>query len=494
MRVVRPPRIPVSCDPGIVWPTTGDDDVSVLGDPFGHRAFTGGTGHATGVDFHRGIDMKVREDGPGEPANSGGCPIVSPIHGRVVREYYGHFEFYDDGNMDQLEEVDPGGKATFSASAGILTIVGKNNGVPATTADIPRLRKITAFDAGQSGNDWYVQMEVKAGFAPANGEVVFGIQDRGSAETQYITWNGDRMTAYMNMPPVGAGGGNTFTGGSRPTYRYFRIGMVSGVLWVWDSVDGVTWEHGTGYTGTWTNPSNFELFIGWMSAASGADETVQIEFFGGGDNSTVARFGNWVTIATASHKYVLMHFRHLYVARGDEVRPGDVIGLTGRTGFDQRSGPVLYNHCHFEYHPNNSSDYSNADATNPLSASILPRADTTVDVTVVRDSANDPNGGGNACHRLTITVDRNTYQNFQLNEFSLTGNSATRTLNWNTRAGLDPADQDKNNYNGVYFEPLAFDENDDQYIFKIYFVKATVGATFASAYVKDADGNTLWSE
>lgn len=494
MRIARPRRIPISCDPGIVWPTSGSNIVSTTGDPFGHRAFTGGTGHATGQDFHRGIDLAVNEDGAGQPADSGGVLIKSPIHGKVVRAYYGHYEFYDDENLDELEEVDPSSQLTYSSDAGVLTMTWKNNGVPASTALIPRLRKIVKFDAGQTGNDWYIQMRVKSGFAPANGEVVFGVQDRGSAETQYITFNGTRMTAYMNMPPAGAGGGNTFTGGARPTYLYFRIGMVSGVLWVWDSVDGITWEHGSGYTGTWTSPGNFEMFIGAMPAATGADETVEIEFFGGGDNSTIARFGNWVTIATATNKHVLMHFRHLYVAQGDEIRPGDSIGLTGRTGFDTRSGPVLYNHAHYEYHPTNASDYSNQEATNPLSAVILPRADTTIDIAVVRDSANDPNGGGNACHRLTITIDRGTYQNFQINEFSLTGNSASRTLNWNTRAGLDPADQDVNNYNGVYFEALAFDENDSQYVFKIYFVKATVGATFVSAYVKDADGNTVWSE
>ena len=32
-----------------------------------------------------------------------------------------------------------------------------------------------------------------------------------------------------------------------------------------------------------------------------------------------------------------------------------------------------------------------------------------------------------------------------------------------------------------------------QYIYKIYFRKTVVGSTFVSAYVKDADGNTLWS-
>ena len=84
-----------------------------------------------------------------------------------------------------------------------------------------------------------------------------------------------------------------------------------------------------------------------------------------------------------------------------------------------------------------------------------------------------------------------------LNEISLTGNLATRTINFNTRAGL-AADNDIP-VSGVvlavvYIVPEPFDASSPEYVVNLYFNKTAVGTTFVSAYVKDIAGTILWAE
>lgn len=492
----RRPPVPRSCDPGIVWPVSGTDAVATLGDIFGDRTFSGGTGHATGRDFHRGIDLVDNIDGAGEPAGKGGVPILSPIHGRVIRKFYGFFQFDDAANMSELAETDAGSKATFSQGSSKLTIVGKNDGTVTFPSGLARLEKIKPFQMDITGNDWVMDFQLASSISTTTGKLVMGIYDSVNAQWLCLEYDGATYTC-KGVKATGTMTNNNATASvSGKLWGRIYFEASSGKVYWQYSTDGLTWTDivSGGEAFTVTNRGGFKAFIGWDPAASGGDDTVNVEMWGSGDTSSVNRFGNWIEIANATSKFCMMHFRHISVNLGDEVRPGQQVALTGQTGFDIRSGRILSNHCHIEYHPTNAHDYSNADPVNPLSALILPRASTTVSIGVVRDSATDPNAGGNDCHRLTITIDRGTYQNFQINSFSLTGNTTVRTVNWNTRAGLDPADQDTNYYDGVYFQPVAFDETSSQYVFKIYFKKSTVGSTFVSAYVKDPEGNTLWSE
>lgn len=493
--ITRRLPIPRSCDPGIVWPISGSEAVTTLGDPFGHRTFSGGTGHAGGVDFHRGVDMADDEDGPGEPVGSGGMPVVSPIHGKIIRCFKGHHHFFDAADYALLEEVDPGAKTTFALSSGYVTMVGKNDGTVTFPSGLGVQRETFQFNVDPAGNDWCAYIRLRSAIT-TTGKVVVGIYDSVNDEYLALEYDGTTFTCKgKDSTGAMANDGVTATPAA-VQWMMVWLDVASGKAYWKYSSDGNTWSDivGAGEAFTVTNRCGFRKFYGFDSAAAGGDDTVEVQEFGGGDSGSIPRFGNWIEVANASGQFDMMHFRTISVDVGDEVRPGQALGLTGRTGLDLRSGKINQNHLHMEYRPTNRHDYSNADPQNPLSALILPRVDTTIDITVVRDSAVPSGSGWADAHRLTITVDRNTYQNFQINEFSLTGNTAARTLNWNTRAGLDPADQDANNYDGVWFEPVAFDETSASYIFKIYFRKTVVGSTFVSAYVKDADNNTIWSE
>lgn len=474
--------------PGVCWPDSGGYDVGTVGDVFGGRPFAA---HSSGYDFHRGVDLLDGLDGSGEPAGSGGRPVYAPICGTVIRKHYGFFSWYDAGNMTECQEVDASSKATFSASAGTLTVVGKNDGTVTVATGFARLEKIAPHQL-VTGNDWWSQIELSSVPAGAwTGELVLGVIDQANNEYFCMTYDGSSFRAYQKDS---GGIRGLDTGVATPSARkFFRIGEVSGSTYWYHSTDGTTWTNLGGFAWAPTDRTKWKMFIGWKPAAAGGDTTVAVKHWGGGDSSSINRFGNWVEIANASSKWVLMHMRHISVALGQYVEAGVEIGITGKTGFDTLSGPIIQNHLHVEYVPNNKHDYDNSESYNPLAASLLPRASTTPSVSVVRDTAVDPETGAATCHRLTVTVTRGSYQNFQINEFNLTGNTAARTCNWNTRAGLNPSDHDDISYDGLFFEAAEFDEATSTYVFKIYANQATVGASWVSGYVKDSDGNTVWS-
>jgi hypothetical protein len=119
----------------------------------------------------------------------------------------------------------------------------------------------------------------------------------------------------------------------------------------------------------------------------------------------------------------------------------------------------------------------------------MPRANVSNNVSVVSSTANDPDAV--SCNKLAITVTR-ADQDFDFNEISMTGNLATRTVNFNSRAGLN-ANVDIPKESGVYIVPGAFNAESASYTFDVYFSRAVVGTTVVSAYIKDCNGVTLWS-
>lgn len=495
MVCVHKPALRRGSDPGIAWPSNGGPTPDTLGDMFGQRTFSGGTGHAGGVDFHRGVDLLDNQDGGGETAGKGGMPVYSPINGCVIRLFRGFFQFDDADDISKCTEVDASSKATFARSGSALVITGKNNGTVTFPSGLAMLQKTEPFNADLTGNDWVMDFQLVSTIAGISGKLVMGIYDSANNEYVCLEYNGATYTCKgRKSSGTMTNDGATASQSGKLWGRIYFQQSSGKIFWQW-STDGDTWTDivSGGEAWTITNRGGFMAFIGWDPAASGADDTVNVEQWGSGDGGSVNRFGNWIEIADGSTKFALLHFRRFVVAPGDVVRAGQLIGYTGKTGWDIRSGRILQNHVHVEYHANNQHDYSNADPTNPLAAALLPRPSTAVSISVVRDTASDPNTGLIPCHRLTITVTRGSNQNFQINEFRMVANLATRTLNWNTRAGLDPADNDANVYDGLYFQPVAFDETSSAYVFKLYASQAVIGITWTSGYVKDADGNTVWS-
>lgn len=492
MPVAHKPVQRRSCDPGIVWPSNGTDTPTTVGDPFGHRTFGG---HSSGIDLHRGLDVLDDVDGAGETAGKGGAPVYSPVNGCVIRRHYSWFSWDDDGNLTQCTETDAGSKATFSRSGSNLVIVGKNNGTVTFPSGLARLEGNTPFNPNAASGDWILLWTLAATPSVWTGKLVMGVYDSTNDEYAAVEYDGATFTVKgKDSGGVMAADGTTATPAGQ---KWFRILL--------DSATGTLyWQYSTtGSQGSWTTLASegtitwtkswpaLKAFIGWDPAGSGSDTTVNVDTWGYGDVETITRFGNWVEVSRDDIKFAMLHFRHISVDVGAVVRAGQQIGITGRTGADNLSGVILENHCHVEYITKDSYIYANDDPQNPLA--VLPRTNGSANVSAVLSSATYPGVGGGDSWKLAVTVTRGSYQDFDANQFQLVGSTATRTLNYNTRSGLDPADHDALEYDSVYFEPVAFTQSDVSYQISFYYKKSVVGSGTPTWSVKDIDGTTLAS-
>lgn len=476
---IRPKR--KSASSGIVWPDTGNDTPSGVKDVFGGRPFSA---HISTVgydyDFHRGVDVNLAE----------GDPYLSPVSGTVIRLHRNHFTFNTASQTAYWTEDNDGYGAAWTQGTG-LTISGTRGG----SNSWPNVSKYEnrASPLDLTAGQWEMRMLLDSGVSAITGAVGFGVYDNRGTQRVLMEWDGTSLYAYGTYS-----GGNLSNNGSSTAWTSSKLWLrvrSSGTTLQWaSSADGSTWTNAF----TETNPSftNGQVpcwvpTIYYRSKDTNATpHSVKIKYVGWYDTNTVGRFGNWLSIGRGTDKFTALHFDTLTVQLGDYVEAGQSLGTVGLTGFDDRSGPVTTPHVHVEYAPVGTSLYDNAESVNPLDSDIMPRTNVSNNVSVVRSTANDPDGVDS--HKLVITCTRQA-QDFDMNEFSLTGNTSSRTVNWNTRSGLN-ADPDIPKQSGVYFVASSFDENSASYVITIYFNKSTVGSTFTSAYIKDCNGVTLWSE
>jgi hypothetical protein len=432
-------------------------------------------------DFHRGLDINLDE----------GDTVCSPCGGTIIRMYYTHFGFESDTQLNYWIEDQDGGasSATFIRSGSNIVITGTRGGVGVFPnvakykTTIERIALATQFE-----------FRVKLGIVGAltAGKLGFAIIDEITNQYIGLEWDGTNATALG----VGSGGNVTSYGTNKAvtTEEWFRFLLSSGTL-SWDvSTDGSTWTNiaSEAMPAFTSSQKIFVPILYWRSTDINTPAIeIYVDFAGWRDDDTIGRFGNWMFIKYQMiNKFMLAHFQSIDVKAGDIIEAGQTLGKAGMTGFDERSGPVLYPHSHLEYITSLSTLYNNDDPTNPLGPSIMPRVNVSNNVTVTRSTANDPDGV--SCWRLRVQVAR-ADSDFDMNEISLTGTTAARTINFNTRSGLN-VDNDIPKNNGVYIVPEDFDYSSTIYEISFYFKKSTVGSTFVSAYIKDTDGTTLWSE
>ena len=481
---------------GFGWPTS-QSGAGTVRDIFGMRPFSNHIAtEGWSNDFHRGIDFAKSGGG-----DIDGDPIYSPISGSIIRQHYTHFGFEVDAHLNEFTLV-PGSPAGLSVARS-----GSNLAMTCTRGGTVALANVDKYQSNKAesrvcatANDWCVEIKFASAPSLSAGVVGFGVfNSAASGEHLTVEYDGTTFT-------VRAVGTVTFTMDAATT-------SASGKTWVrityttattkyelFHSTDGATWTSFANETGkTFTNPLVATLVptIYWRSGdTSGTPFTVTVDQFNWYDlNNGISRFGNWLEIGHTDHKVVLQHFQSFVAIGCQHVSCGQLIGYAGRTGFDALSGRVIAGHSHMEYHPNNGCTYSNDDPVNMLDKSYLYRTNVDNNVTVVRSTGNDPDAVDS--HKLYITVTRGN-EDFDLNSVALTGNTTTRTVNWNTRAGLDPSvkpkSEDYPKYQGVYWVADAMDETSSQYGITFYFNKSVVGSTFVSYVVKDCTGTTLASE
>lgn len=480
MFATKPRRVAASN--GYVYPDSGIATPGQnIGDIFGPRPFSP---HIATVgydyDFHRGIDFPCSE----------GDTVYAPCGGTIMRLHRSHFGFEDAAQLDHWVADQDGGdsSATFTRSDSNLVITGTRGGV-GTFPSVAKYKVL--YDYVCLTTEFEMRVKLGSTTDPAAGKFGFAIIDETTNEYIGVEWDGVNATALG----TGSGGAVESNGTTRAvtTEPWLRFLLSSGTLSWGVSSDGSTWtdidsEAMPAFT---SSQKIFVPILYWRSTDTDTPTAViSVDFVGWRDADTIARFGNWIFVQRSGMKFMLAHFQSLSVEVGDIIEAGQPIGKSGCTGFDSRSGPVLNPHSHLEYIADTATTYSNDGSLNPLASTILPRANVSDNLTVTRTTANDPDAV--TSWRIRVIVAR-AANDFDINQISCTGNLATRTINFNTRSGLN-TDNDIPKESGVYIVPEAFDHESENYEISFYFNKSVVGTSFVSAYIKDTGAVSLWSE
>nr|MBP9211960.1 T9SS type A sorting domain-containing protein [Bacteroidota bacterium] len=171
--------------------------------------------------------------------------------------------------------------------------------------------------------------------------------------------------------------------------------------------------------------------------------------------------------------YLHLNAFNISYAIGDTVSTLDTIGYMGKSGVG-----INTVHCHFEYYKNLSGTSIDKDkAKNPME--ILPYTNSNA-YSISFGTSNDSSSV------LVAVPDTEP----DLDGITVHGSSATRTIAFNARTGIDPADNDNPRYNGVLIEPWTF--TTDSSIQRLRFwVKQSETGSIDSVTVTDVNGASL---
>lgn len=482
----RPPVRPIG-SLAVVYPSTGTSTPPSVGDFFGGRVFDrDGDGSEDDFDFHRGVDM----------SGSIGDLAYAPAGGARLRYYQGHYYFKRDSQIADWPLV--------SGTGGTLAIVADGTGPARTSgegAHVWRMsRKLVAND------DWVLDLAVPdAASWDATGKTIAGLRFAPlaayhPASTEFVQIRYDGTTVYCDAENAAAGTKSTTF--AVADVRWLRIEYASGTV-RWRTADD---EHGNNFTlhdslaSTFTGAGSgatWALDLTTEIQAGASPATIDIEFAGGADSTTVPRFGNWVRIATGTTTWSVFHLDELdpaIIERGT-IEAGQSLGRAGRTGLDYTSGTsggrVRTLHFHSEVQDGTSYTHDSDDSLNPLANETgrYPRPDSADAATISWTNANDPNGS--ACARIRVTLPRNADGTVAaLDRISYVGASGSHVIDYQSRTGLDPADPDNPDYESVYQVPSAFNSASSSYVLDLYYELATYGA-FRSVQVLDTAGVLL---
>jgi len=459
---------------GMSWPV----DSPVIAAVFGPRDFPA---HANNYDYHPGIDFHA----------DAGTPVYAPISGAVIRSHYTCFDWTDASHLAQFEEVDSASSAAWAIVGTALRLTASRVGsqtFPTNVAHLRPVRERMAITGAAATDDWVIEVQLAAAPSVVGG---VGIAVVNADRSQYVAIEYDGTTITCRGVDSGGALTNNGTTSAQASKTWLRLEytQATDTLRWRHSTDGETWTTvATEATHAFTNGAVplWAPILYWRSGDTDAGTySIDVEQFNWTPPESIGRFGNWYTIASPGRKVILAHFGAL-LKLGGFVSPGDLIGYVGNSGFDATSGRIVTPHLHMEYVLNNKSDYSRAESINPLGVGLLPRANVSNNVSVIRTEENDPEAV--ASHKLAITVAR-ADNDFDLNTITLVGSLATRTINLNTRAGLN-ADVDEPLEAGVRLVPGAFDEESASYPLDAYFHTSVLG-TFTSYALGDTAGTSL---
>ncbi len=197
------------------------------------------------------------------------------------------------------------------------------------------------------------------------------------------------------------------------------------------------------------------------------------------------RFGNWMfinhtvwpnTSFTRMTAYLHMSNFSPTAFVGKPVVAGEVIGFVGKTGEG-----INTVHLHLELHRNVSGNlYSNLKARIPMQ--ILPYTNANlVNVTITENPVGQ--------YRIKVSLPAGANE-LDFNRIEIVGSTASRTMDYDLREGIDPADNDNPSYNGVTISPDNYSQS-HAYWNVTYNTTSGIIGTLASVRVYDVFNTTL---
>ena len=468
----------------MVYPTTGTATPVALDDVFGFRRFLR---HASDLDLHRGVDWAGTKDDA----------VYSPIDGAIVRLNYTHFHFGAAAELALFTAQDESGHTTTLATDALQIAHGASATTFDTTIDCPRReRKVT------EDGDVEIRCLIDPGEVADGDEVGIYLIDDADATTWckcYFTSTGGTEQAGHSFRDGGAVT-DEVESAAHATRIHLRIDWTQsdGSYTAYHSADGNTWNT----IGTGTATSADQPLVGMYVASAGAAVTGRFDWFQFlNDEAASGRFGNYVEIvcmspiAQGSPACVwLMHLNRVDVSQGDVIKAGAQVGTMGNTGFDSTSGNIITQHVHMEWEvepaalANSIRLYDNDRPVNPMHPSLMPRVDNAKNLRVaISEDGTD--------YIFEVKVRRSgkgAQENFDANSFAFDDGVTTKTINWDTRAGLDPADHDAADYDGVAFAVAdSFDSTYTWHTVTWSCAKATFTEGQPTLTVKDSAGTTI---
>ncbi len=196
-------------------------------------------------------------------------------------------------------------------------------------------------------------------------------------------------------------------------------------------------------------------------------------------SSGLSRNGNWILVQIDSadgqpqhNAYLHLNAYNTNLSIGDSVSTQDTIGFMGKSGVG-----INTIHCHFELYKNLSGTSINKDkAKNPFE--VLPYANNNL-YSISFGTSNDSS--------FVLLTSPDT--ELDLDGIAIYGSSATRTIGFNSRTGIDPVDNDNANFNNVFIDPYSFTQDSSNRNIRFWIKQSELGS-IDSVTISDINGYT----
>lgn len=195
--------------------------------------------------------------------------------------------------------------------------------------------------------------------------------------------------------------------------------------------------------------------------------------------TTLQRNGNWILVKIDSAAGQPRHNAYLHLNGFSKYKVGDTVSTADTIGFMGKSGYQINTvHCHFELYKNlNGTSIDKDKAKNPLE--VLPYTNgssSSVSFITRNDS--------------TAIVVSTPETELDFDQIAIYGETASRTVGFNSRTGIDPNNNDNPAYNNVLIDPDPFIQDSSVQRIRFWVKNSEIGL-IDSVRITDIMGNSF---